>query len=278
LVSATDVGSRRPARRLHLLVIDDDPLVLRTMAELLSGDGHQVTAVNGGQLGIDTFKSALAAGEIFDVVITDLNMLHVDGDRVTMAIKAARAVTPVILLTGWTLDADARVDRPLGADRVLGKPPRLSVLRHALAELSDRPEPAAGADSPKDATLPRSSGPSANHSGGATGQGVLSGQLESLRGEFYERLKRDRAELAQIRDDLTRAPTEASHDARLMRSAHRLRGISSSFGYAQLGARAAALEAAAREAAASEFGRDLQRIDRLVGELLRELDAAIGDG
>jgi CheY-like chemotaxis protein len=136
---APEVALRRTARRLRLLVIDDDPLVLRTLRELLSADGHEVTAMDGGEAGIAAFRSALSRNELFDVVITDLGMPHVDGRRVAAAIKSASPSTPVILLTGWGQDAGIREDQTIGADRVLGKPPRLNVLRHALAELSDRP-------------------------------------------------------------------------------------------------------------------------------------------
>jgi PAS domain S-box-containing protein len=133
---------RRPARRLRLLLIDDDPLVLKTLSEMLSGDGHAVTSIDGGEAGIGAFMSALARGDTYDVVITDLGMPHVDGRLVASSIKAVSNTTPVILLTGWGRDAEIRDDPSIGADRVLGKPPRLNVLRHALAELCDRPDTA----------------------------------------------------------------------------------------------------------------------------------------
>ena len=141
--SVAEVVLRRPTRRLRLLVIDDDPLVLQTLREMLAGDGHQVTAADGGQAGIEAFAAALARGEAFDVVITDLGMPYVDGRRVAASIKVAAPGTPVILLTGWGQDADVRDDQSIMADTVLGKPPRLNVLRHAIAELSEPVNPPA---------------------------------------------------------------------------------------------------------------------------------------
>jgi hypothetical protein len=41
--------------------------------------------------------------------------------------------TPVILLTGWGQRIVAEGDLPVHVDRVLGKPPKLSELREALA-------------------------------------------------------------------------------------------------------------------------------------------------
>ena len=98
---------------------------------------------NGGQAGIDAFTAASRGAAPFSLVITDLGMPHVDGRRVAWAIKTASATTPVILLTGWGHRLIAENDIPAHVDRVLNKPPRLSDLRGALAELCG-PRRAAG--------------------------------------------------------------------------------------------------------------------------------------
>jgi len=122
-----------PARPLRLLVVDDDPLLLKSLQDILEGDGHAVTAVKGGQAGIDAFLAAHARGERFSAVITDLGMPGVDGRRVAAAVKNASPATPTILLTGWGQRLIAEGDIPAHVDQVLGKPPRLSELRAALA-------------------------------------------------------------------------------------------------------------------------------------------------
>ncbi len=85
--------SRRPAP-LRLLVVDDDPLLIKSLCAALEGDGHAVQAANGGQAGIDQFKAALENGRPFDAVITDLGMPHVDGRKVASAVKIASPPTP----------------------------------------------------------------------------------------------------------------------------------------------------------------------------------------
>ena len=124
-----------PGRPMRILIVDDDPIIIESLRETLRGDAHRVTAAEGGQAGIGAFEAALAKGEAFELVITDLGMPHVDGRRVAAAIKAVSPDTPVILLTGWgqRLMADNQV--PPHVDRVLNKPPRLKELRAALAEL-----------------------------------------------------------------------------------------------------------------------------------------------
>lgn len=138
---ATDETGRQlalglPVRPLRILIVDDDPLIIESLRETLRGDGHRVTAAEGGQAGIDAFEAARAAGEPFELVITDLGMPYIDGRRVAAAIKAASANTPVVLLTGWGHRLTAENQVPPHVDRVLNKPPKMRELRAALAELA----------------------------------------------------------------------------------------------------------------------------------------------
>ena len=121
--------------RLHILIVDDDPLIIRSLRAILEDDGHTVTTAAGGQEGIDILRAAAERDERFAVVITDLGMPYVDGRKVAGAVKMAFRDTPVILLTGWGQRIVAEEDVPANVDRVLNKPPKLHQLRAALAEL-----------------------------------------------------------------------------------------------------------------------------------------------
>jgi len=136
------VDAARPARvhavppRLRILVVDDDPLLIKSLRDTLETDGHQVVTASGGQAGIEAFREANQRKEPFAVVITDLGMPHVDGRKVASEVKTASPATPVILLTGWGQRLAAEGDVPPHVDRVLNKPPRLADLRRALAEVT----------------------------------------------------------------------------------------------------------------------------------------------
>jgi PAS domain S-box-containing protein len=119
--------------RLRILVVDDDPLLLKSLRDTLETDGHIITTANGGQEGIDAFTDAQQSADRFDVVITDLGMPYIDGRKVAGAIKNASSSTPVILLTGWGQRLVAEGDIPPHVDQVLSKPPKLRHLREALA-------------------------------------------------------------------------------------------------------------------------------------------------
>jgi signal transduction histidine kinase/ActR/RegA family two-component response regulator len=136
-VQAGSDGSE-PARppRLPLLVIDDDPILLQTLRNILENDGHSVITATGGAEGIEAFRAAMQAGRSVAAVITDLGMPNVDGRKVAAAIKADSPATPVVMLTGWgqrLIDDD---DAPAHVDRVLSKPPKLRDLRQVLVDVS----------------------------------------------------------------------------------------------------------------------------------------------
>jgi len=122
-------------RRLRLLLVDDDPILLRSLQETLESDGHVTTIANGGAEGIAVFQNAAKEGRRFDAVITDLGMPQIDGRKVAAAIKKADETMPVILLTGWGKRLVADGDVPPYVDRLVSKPPKLPALRRALAEV-----------------------------------------------------------------------------------------------------------------------------------------------
>jgi signal transduction histidine kinase len=112
--------------RGRVLVIDDEPLIGRTIEAALAGE-YEVTAVS---LASDAF-ARLAAGETFDVVLCDLLMPEMTGRDVYERLLSdwPRAARSVVFLTGGaftpeTSDFVNRTSRP-----VLFKPFRIDELR-----------------------------------------------------------------------------------------------------------------------------------------------------
>jgi len=130
--STSETSPNRNVPRMRILIVDDDPLVIRSLTDALESEGHEITAANGGQAGIDAFRAA-PKGREFGAVITDLGMPYVDGRKVASAIKAISAATPVIMLTGWGQRLLAEGDIPPHVDCVLSKPPKLGDLQAAFA-------------------------------------------------------------------------------------------------------------------------------------------------
>jgi PAS domain S-box-containing protein len=124
---------RLPMRPLRILMVDDDPLVIDSLRNILQSEGHQVTAADGGQAGISAFRAAQQGREPFEVVITDLGMPYVDGRKVADSVHAVAPNTPVIMLTGWGQRLAPDGGPPPRVECLLSKPPRLHELRAALA-------------------------------------------------------------------------------------------------------------------------------------------------
>lgn len=91
-----DDDEARAARNSYeLLIVDDDPQVLRLYGHILSGEGYQVRLAESGDDAIVELQ-----GGTIDVVITDLVMKPVDGIAVLKAAKELDPCTMVIILTG----------------------------------------------------------------------------------------------------------------------------------------------------------------------------------
>lgn len=126
-----------PQTALRILVVDDDPVLLKSLREVLEADGHTVTTASGGEEGIEAFKSGNEVeGGFFSLVITDLGMPRVDGRQVATAVKTASASTPVIMLTGWGRRLAADGEMPANVDCMLSKPPQLRELRAAIRSVT----------------------------------------------------------------------------------------------------------------------------------------------
>jgi len=121
-------------KQTRILLIDDDPLLLASLRDVLVDEGHQVETADGGRAGVDAFLESQREGNPFPVVLTDLGMPHVDGRAVAASIAAASPSTSIIMLTGWGQRLVATGEIPPHVVAVLSKPPNLSELRHRLAE------------------------------------------------------------------------------------------------------------------------------------------------
>jgi CheY-like chemotaxis protein len=134
--STASVRIQKIPSHTKILLVDDDSVLLMSLREVLTHDGHQVQTANGGKAGIEAFLDAQKSGKPFPVVITDLGMPHIDGRAVVAAIKAAAPGTSIILLTGWGQRLVGTGEVPAGVMAVLSKPPRIVELRQKLAEIT----------------------------------------------------------------------------------------------------------------------------------------------
>jgi DNA-binding NtrC family response regulator len=79
---------------LRVLLIDDDPLVLESFAELLRMYGHTVYAYRCG-------RAALRETRPYDLAITDYQLADATGVELAERLTCEHPGLPVVLMTGW---------------------------------------------------------------------------------------------------------------------------------------------------------------------------------
>jgi two-component system, OmpR family, KDP operon response regulator KdpE len=104
------------SRRISVLVVDDEPRILRFVRAELESDGYRVLVAANGRQAIDLHESERPA-----LVILDLIMPDMDGFDVLRRLRVS-ARTPVIVLTARASDVDKIRGLDLGADDYLTKP------------------------------------------------------------------------------------------------------------------------------------------------------------
>lgn len=117
-------------RSLKVLHVDDDPMNLRVVQEILGAFGHQAVMACSGQEALDRL-----AVEAFDVVLLDIHMPGMTGIEVIEHLRASSGpgrTVPVIALT-----ADVYSRRPaeyiaLGFNDFVSKPILVSVLMASI--------------------------------------------------------------------------------------------------------------------------------------------------
>jgi CheY-like chemotaxis protein len=103
----------------HVFVVDDEDLVAGLTTRMLERAGYRVTTFTDSESALDAFLADPAA---VDLVLTDLTMPRLTGADLITAIRHVRGDLPVVLATGFGIEAETdRVYRFDGV-RVLAKP------------------------------------------------------------------------------------------------------------------------------------------------------------
>ena len=112
-----------------VLVVDDEPLVRRTVRRILEGAGHRVVEAAGGVEALEL----LTAGHGFDVVLLDLTMPGMSGAEVWHKLRERGLAVPVVVISGF---AEQEVLRRFGEglSGLVRKPFTAQQLRVAVDE------------------------------------------------------------------------------------------------------------------------------------------------
>ena len=116
----------------RLLLVDDEPMLVRLGYSVLTQLGYDVTAYTSSVSALAAFQ---AAPHHFDLVITDYTMPQMTGDALTRALRRLRPDIPIILETGFSHTIDAEQAAALGIDAFLLKPWTVRELARTIAQV-----------------------------------------------------------------------------------------------------------------------------------------------
>src|SRR6266496_2611415 len=126
-----DSTTEKPVR---VLVVDDEPVLLRAMEALLAKKGHEVTALDS-----PIMATQKLAQEDFDVALLDVKMPDLSGLELLTAVKHRRPEVEVIMMTGHATVETALAAVKAGAYDYLTKPfDDVELVARAVAKAAER--------------------------------------------------------------------------------------------------------------------------------------------
>ncbi len=118
----------------RIMVVDDEPLVCKSLKRLLGKAGYDVEAFIDSRIAVEELDN-----KYFDVIITDLMMDNIDGLKLLEIVKEKYPDIKVVIITGYIekLTADEATEK--GAFAFVSKPFRIDdlkqIIKKAEAEL-----------------------------------------------------------------------------------------------------------------------------------------------
>ena len=112
-------GDFFPTGNERILIIDDEPSILKISSRILQRQGYRVTTENDSVRALERFKQD--PGE-YDLVFSDVTMPKLTGDRLAAEILSVRPEIPIILCTGYSRLTSEKSAEAIGVRAVIAKP------------------------------------------------------------------------------------------------------------------------------------------------------------
>ena len=134
-LAATAASADEGARRIKILLAEDNPVNALVSRELFKRRGHEVREVVNGEAAIEA-----ALEESFDLILMDIHMPGVDGIEATKRIRrnefmARKKRTPIVALTADVVETGKQACQDVGMDGFLTKPIDTAELDAMFAKL-----------------------------------------------------------------------------------------------------------------------------------------------
>ena len=118
-----------------ILVVDDEPTIVRLMEFILARQGHEMIVAVNGEEALHKIRTQQP-----DLVLLDIMMPRIDGYEVAQRVRAdpATAALPIIMLSAKAQEEDIRKGVDVGVDEYITKPFSPEHLVHVVADYLQR--------------------------------------------------------------------------------------------------------------------------------------------
>ena len=123
-----------PTGSESLLFIDDEEVLLEIGDQILKQLGYEVVANKSSLQALDLFR---AEPDKFDLVITDMTMPHMTGDKLARELMKIRPDIPVILCTGHSRLVSEEKAKEIGIKAFVMKPLAMRNLAETVRKVLD---------------------------------------------------------------------------------------------------------------------------------------------
>jgi len=119
----------------QILLVDDEEAIIKMEKQALERLGYQVTSRISGIEALEAFR---ASPDKYDMVITDMAMPNMPGDKLSVELSKICPDIPVLLCTGFSETMSEEKAASLGIKGFLLKPIIIKDLAHKIREVLDK--------------------------------------------------------------------------------------------------------------------------------------------
>jgi len=122
----------KPSSPYRILLIDDDPVLIKLASEILAHAGYEVLTSMDAPAGLE-----IAMKEKVDLIVLDVMLPIINGFNICRLIKSQpeHKKIPIILLTSRAEEQDRKIGQEVGANAYIGKPLNREHFLNTIKEL-----------------------------------------------------------------------------------------------------------------------------------------------
>ncbi|MBF0204537.1 MAG: response regulator, partial [Desulfamplus sp.] len=121
--------------REKVLFVDDEELLIEMTQQMLELLGYNITSYSSSIKALESFR---ANPDKFDIVITDMAMPHMSGDKLATELLKIRPDIPILLCTGFSELMSEKKALSMGIKGFLMKPVSMVDFAHSIRGILDK--------------------------------------------------------------------------------------------------------------------------------------------